>query len=95
MARAAEAGLAGWVEEQLAPDALDDFACHLRLRNLETPGMTAQQRWWTTVTNFDDVDRQTIPTQLRQGALLRQAYSRRQLYEALVSSERPFQHRSG
>jgi len=84
LARAAEIGLAGWVEEQLAPDALDDFACHLRLRNLETLGMTAQQLVDHSDKLFDDVDRQTIPTQLRQGALLRQVYSRRQLYEALV-----------
>jgi hypothetical protein len=83
-ARVAEIGLQAWVEEQLAPDSIDDFACSLRLRNLDTLGMTGQQLFDLSNKLFDDIDRETVPTQLRQGTLLRQVYSKRQLYEVLV-----------
>jgi uncharacterized protein (DUF1800 family) len=83
-ARAAEIGLQAWVEEQLAPEGIDDLACGLRLRNLDTLGMDGQQLFDRCDKIFDDVDRETAPAQLRQGALLRQVYSRRQLYEVLV-----------
>jgi hypothetical protein len=83
-ARLAEIGLPAWLEEQLAPENLDDLPCHLRLRNLDTLPMTSQQLADQCNQLFDDVDRQTIPAQLRQGSLLRQVYSRRQLFERLV-----------
>ena len=83
-ARVAEIGLQTWVEEQFAPDSIDDFACHIRLRNLESLNMTAQQLADLSNKLFDDVDRETVPTELRQGTLIRQVYSRRQLYEVLV-----------
>jgi uncharacterized protein (DUF1800 family) len=82
--RVAEIGLHAWIEEQLAPDSIDDFACHVRLRNLDSLNMTAQQLTDLSNKLFDDVDRETVPTELRQGTLIRQVYSRRQLYEVLV-----------
>ncbi len=83
-ARVAEIGLQAWVEEQFAPDSIDDLACHVRLRNLESLKMSAQQLADLSNKLFDDVDRETVPTELRQGTLIRQVYSRRQLYEVLV-----------
>jgi uncharacterized protein (DUF1800 family) len=83
-ARAAEIGLPAWIEEQLAPDSIDDFACDLRLRNLETLSMNAQQLFDLSNKLFDNVDIETVPKQLRQGALIRQVYSKRQLYEVMV-----------
>ena len=83
-ARVAKIGLQAWVEEQLAPDAINDLACTLRLRNLDTLGMTAQQLYDLSGKLFDNFDLQTIPAQLRQATLLRQVYSQRQLYEVMV-----------
>jgi uncharacterized protein (DUF1800 family) len=83
-ARVAEIGLLAWVEEQLAPDSLNDFACTLRLRNLDTLAMTSQQLFDLSNKLFDDFDLETVPNQLRQGTLLRQVYSQRQLYEVMV-----------
>ncbi len=80
----AEIGLKAWVEEQLAPDSIDDFACNLRLRNLDTLDMNGQQLFDLSNKLFDDFDLETVPNQLRQGTLLRQVYSKRQLYEVLV-----------
>jgi hypothetical protein len=83
-ARVAEIGIQAWVEEQLAPEAIDDLACTLRLRNLDTLGMSGQQLFDLSNKLFDDFDLETVPGQLRQGTLLRQVYSKRQLYEVLV-----------
>jgi uncharacterized protein (DUF1800 family) len=83
-ARVAEVGLHDWIEEQLAPDSIDDFACHVRLRNLDSLTMSAQQLADMSNKLFDDIDRKTVPTELRQGTLIRQVFSRRQLYEVLV-----------
>lgn len=83
-ARVAEIGLLAWVEEQLAPDSIDDFACNLRLRNLDTLAMTGQQLFDLSNKLFDDFDLETVPNQLRQGTLIRQVYSQRQLYEVMV-----------
>jgi len=83
-ARVADVGLHAWIEEQLAPDSIDDLACHVRLRNLDSLNMSAQQLADMSNKLFDDVDRKTVPTELRQGTLIRQVYSHRQLYEVLV-----------
>jgi len=80
----ARIGLQAWIEEQLAPGSIEDLACSLRLRNLDTLEMSAQQLFDNSDKLFDDVDRATIPTQLRQGTLIRQVYSHRQLFEVLV-----------
>jgi hypothetical protein len=83
-ARVAQIGLLAWVEEQLAPDSIDDLACHLRLRNLSTLDMSAQELYDQSGKLFDDFDLTSAPAQLRQGTLIRQVYSQRQLYEVLV-----------
>ena len=40
--RVAEIGLSAWIEEQLTPDTIDDFACDLRLREFRTLDLSAQ-----------------------------------------------------
>jgi uncharacterized protein (DUF1800 family) len=76
-ARAAEIGLAGWIEEQLDPEALDDAAVEWRLRGLDSLGLRANElaEWhWADVIG-----------QLKQATTLRRVYSRRQLYEVMVA----------
>jgi uncharacterized protein DUF1800/TAT (twin-arginine translocation) pathway-exported protein len=70
-------GLQAWVEEQLAFDSLNDFDCDLQLNRFQTLTMDANGL-------FDDYDRETIPNELRQATLMRQVYSRRQLYEVMT-----------
>lgn len=82
--RVAEIGLAAWVEEQLAPDTVDDGPLTLRLRRLDTLNLKAHELVDLSDELFDNEDRTTIPTELRRATLLRQIYSRRQLYEVLV-----------
>lgn len=82
--RFAQIGLAAWIEEQLAPDAIDDFGCELRLRNLGTLGMSASDLFDISDQIFDNVDRIKVPQELRQASLLRQVYSRRQLFEVMA-----------
>lgn len=81
----AEIGPAAWIEEQLAPDRLDDGACELRLRPLDSLTMDGAAIFDIYGDQlFDDQDRESAPGQLRRGTLLRQIYSRRQLYEIMV-----------
>ncbi len=85
LAHLAETGIQGWIEEQLAPETLDDSACEIRLRPLDSLHLDA-----TTLFDvygnqlFDEEDTQSVPGELRQATLLRQVYSRRQLYELMV-----------
>lgn len=80
----AEIGLADWIEEQLAPESMDDRGCDLRLRNLGTLGLSASDLFDVSDQIFDNVDRLQVPRELRTGTLLRQIYSRRQLFEVLA-----------
>jgi hypothetical protein len=82
--RFVEIGLANWIEEQLAPDDIDDFGCELRLRNLGTLRMSASDLFDISDQIFDNIDRLKVPQELRQGTLLRQVYSRRQLFEVMT-----------
>ncbi len=82
--RVAEIGLAGWIEEQLAPETLDDGPTDWRLRRFETLGMSSDDLATLSNRLFDDLDTTTVPNELRQATLVRQVYSRRQLYELLV-----------
>ena len=82
--RTAEIGLEGWLEEQLAPDTIDDLHCELRLRPFSSLSMSATELVDLSDKIFDDQDRLTVPTELRQATLLRQVYSRRQVYEQMV-----------
>ena len=82
--RAAEIGLAAWVEEQLAYETLDDQPVYWRLQNFETLSMSANELldWHSDL--FDGVDMETVPRELAQATLIRQVYSRRQLYETMA-----------
>jgi uncharacterized protein (DUF1800 family) len=77
-------GLQAWVEEQLAFDSLNDFDCDLQLNQFKTLAMDANELEAISNGLFDDYDRQTIPNELRQATLMRQVYSRRQLYEVMT-----------
>ncbi len=81
---AAEAGLAGWIEAQLAPETIDDGATDLMLRRFPSLTMKAHELHAWSDKLFDDQDRASAPAELRQATLLRQIYSRRQLYEVMV-----------
>ncbi len=83
-ARFAQMGLANWIEEQLAPESIDDHGCEFRLRNLGTLGMSASDLFDVSDQIFDNVDRLKAPKELRQATLLQQVYSRRQLFEIMA-----------
>ncbi len=82
--RMAEIGLAGWIEEQLAPEVIDDNPVDWRLHRFETLGMSSDDLATLSNRLFDDLDTTTVPNELRQATLVRQVYSRRQLYELMV-----------
>ena len=82
--RAAQIGLAGWIEEQLAPEQIDDGPAEWRLRQFDTLTMSASDLADRSSKLFGEFDRQSVPNELRQSTLLRQVYSRRQLYEELA-----------
>lgn len=75
--RALEIGLRGWIEEQLAYPEIEDVALSLRLRNHEAP--RAQAR------DLERRDKREVMEEMRSASLLRMVYSRRQLYETIVS----------
>src|SRR5450432_2396509 len=75
--RAAQIGLAGWIEEQLAPETIDDGPADWRLRQFDTLTMSASDLADRSSKLFDEVDRQSVPNELRQATLLRQVYSGR------------------
>ena len=83
-ARFMEIGLQAWVEEQLDFESIDDFDCNLLLQPFKSLNMDANELEAISNGLFDDYDRETIPNELRQATLIRQAHSRRQLYELMV-----------
>jgi len=83
-ARFQEIGLRAWVEEQLAFGSISDFDCELQLQPFKSLGMDANELEGISNGLFEDYDRETIPNELRQATLMRQVYSRRQLYELMV-----------
>lgn len=71
-----EMGLAGWLEEQLAYEQIDDRAVALRLRPYDLTEQDADYlRMWKPA---------EVQRPLQQATLLRRVYSRRQLYEMMV-----------
>jgi len=82
--RVAEIGWQAWVEEQLTPEAIDDTAADLRLRRFPTLTMRATELADWSDKLFDDIDKASVPNELRQATLIRQVYSRRQLYELMA-----------
>jgi hypothetical protein len=81
---AARAGVDGWIEEQLAPEGIDDFALELLLRRYPTLHMDSDQLADLSDQIFDNVDRQSVPHELQRATLIRQVSSRRQLLELMV-----------
>ncbi len=84
LARATEIGLAAWIEEQLAPNRLDDTVADLQLTRLSLWPLDANALRDLSDRLFDDVDLDLVPGELRRATLLRQVHSRRQLYERVV-----------
>jgi hypothetical protein len=81
----ADIGLPAWIEEQLAPAAIEDAPCDMRLRPLDSLTLDADSIYELYGEKlFDGQDRESAPAELRQATLLRQIYSRRQLYEVMV-----------
>jgi hypothetical protein len=83
-ARFSEIGLQAYIEEQLAFDSIDDFDCEILLQPFKTIRMDANEIEGVTNQLFDGYDRERPITELRQATLLRQIYSKRQLYELMV-----------
>ncbi len=83
-ARFAEIGLQAYIEEQLDFESINDFACDLQLSNFKTLKMEANELEGISNQLFDGYDREKAPNELRQATLLRQLYSKRQLYEVMV-----------
>lgn len=77
-------GLQAWIEEQLDVESINDFDCDLQLNPFKTLMMDANELEAISNGLFDDYDRETIPNELRQATLMRQVYSRRQLYEVMT-----------
>lgn len=75
-ARAAQIGVADWIEEQLAPESIADARCDVRLLPLETLHLDRSTLF--------DVHADAARGELQQAALLRAIHSRRQLYEVMV-----------
>ena len=84
LTRAAEIGIHAWVAEQVEYTGVSDDACNLRLRQFKTIDLSANDLFDLSDKIFDDQDKLTVPDELRQATLMRQAYSRRQLYERTV-----------
>ena len=79
-----EIGLQAYIEEQLAFESIDDFGCELLLTPFKTLNMQANEIEAVTNQLFDGYDRERPAQELRQGTLMRQLYSKRQLYELMV-----------
>ncbi len=76
--RVAEIGLAAFIEEQLAPEALGEMDLQplLTLRRLESLHLDAPDLF--------DLAEEDVTRELQQATLLRDIYSHRQLYEVMV-----------
>ena len=83
-ARFAEIDLPAYIEEQLAFDSINDFSCELLLNPFKTLKMAANELEGISNQLFENYDREKVPNELRQATLLRQLYSKRQLYEVMV-----------
>jgi len=80
----AEIGLKAYIEEQFAYDSINDFDCEILLSSFKTLKMDANELEGISNQLFENYDREKVPNELRQATLLRQLYSKRQLYEVMV-----------
>jgi uncharacterized protein (DUF1800 family) len=81
---AAEIGLKAWIEEQLASEKIDNSPAAWRIRRLDVLELSAGQLRDRADKLFDDYDASLVVDDFRQATLLRQIFSRRQLYEVMV-----------
>lgn len=83
LARLRAIGAAAYVEEQLHPDGLDDSALDAVLAHLDTLGLSNAElvRRYAAA---EQGQRQVPLRELRAATVLRQRYSRRQLFEVMV-----------
>jgi hypothetical protein len=77
-------GLQNYIEEQLDFESIDDFSCDLQLSTFDTLNKDANELEGISNQLFDGYDRESVPNELRQATLMRQLYSKRQLYEVMV-----------
>ena len=75
--RIREMGEAAWIEEQLDPERVEDHACTLRTRRFETTHLRPGDCY--------DYKKPALRAEMARHALLRAVYSRRQLFEVMVS----------
>jgi uncharacterized protein (DUF1800 family) len=69
-------GTERWIEEQLAPESIDDAACDLRARRFETI--------WHEPGTCYEYKKPVLREELTRHTLLRGVYSKRQLFEVMV-----------
>lgn len=76
LARVRTMGGEKWIEEQLAPDGIDDTACDLRARRFETI--------WHDPGTCYEYKKSVLRDEITRHTLLRAVYSKRQLFEVMV-----------
>jgi len=81
----ASIGLYAWIEEQLAPHSIDDTPLEWRLHGFDLLDFDAATLASMGDLLFDDLDPARVVLPFQQATLLRQVYSRRQLYESMVA----------
>jgi uncharacterized protein (DUF1800 family) len=69
-------GTEKWIEEQLAPESIDDTACELRARRFETI--------WHDPGTCYEYKKPVLREEITRHTLLRGVYSKRQLFEVMV-----------
>ncbi len=69
-------GTESWIEEQLAPDTINDAACDLRARRFETI--------WHDPGTCYEYKKPVLREEITRHTLLRGVYSKRQLFEVMV-----------
>jgi hypothetical protein len=79
-----EISLAGWIEEQLAYETIDDGPLDWRIRPFDLLDFDSGTLADMGDKLFDDIDPAAVVEPFKQATLLRQVYSRRQLYEIMV-----------
>jgi uncharacterized protein (DUF1800 family) len=75
-ARVAAMGPRAFLEEQLAPEKIDDGLCDRAIARFS-------ECWWEPLGEAYDEDEEYFPPVLRRVAILRPVYSRRQLFEVM------------
>lgn len=87
---------AAWLAQQLNPAGIDDSACDNRIASaaFQTLGMTVPQLWTrrNQIGGSNYFERMRPIAEVEAATIIRQIYSRRQLFEVMVGFARPLQH---